>query len=159
MKHTLVMPYLIQRGKFKDLPKGKGPCRLSVAVSMDYMGSSEFEWGALPKSFRQIESFRPEFKLRVVDTILEDEQPLQVWSFFDDEQFALYEGYLSNLRFTRNTSTKEYTDFNVNDRKTSKVDFWWDIENGVMFGFNKDRMNKVGQHVDDSLAYMNEKDS
>lgn len=42
-------PYLVQRGKIRH-PLVEG--RFSDAVNLDYMGSAEFEWGALPKSLR-----------------------------------------------------------------------------------------------------------
>jgi hypothetical protein len=46
-------PYLIQRGEIKR-PLVEG--RLSEAVNLDYMGSAEFEFGALPKSLRALQS-------------------------------------------------------------------------------------------------------
>ena len=44
--------YLIQRGKFnKD---GNGLTGRDGVVDLDYMGSAEFEFGAIPRSFRRI---------------------------------------------------------------------------------------------------------
>lgn len=47
---ALLSPYLIQRGRIrKQVPPH---ARLSDAVGFDYMGASEFEYGALPDSLR-----------------------------------------------------------------------------------------------------------
>jgi hypothetical protein len=54
---TLRKPYLIQRANIvKPLsPKNQaGKVTLSKSVSFDYMGSSEFEFGALPKSLKRL---------------------------------------------------------------------------------------------------------
>ncbi len=46
----LKIPYLVQRGKFRETPR-KDPIQgIDDLVEWDYMGSSEFEWGALPAS-------------------------------------------------------------------------------------------------------------
>jgi hypothetical protein len=43
--------HLIQRGKFAKIESKKG---IDSILSFDYMGSSESEWGALPKSLSEI---------------------------------------------------------------------------------------------------------
>lgn len=48
------MPYLIQRACFESkIPRGS---KLTVddVLDLDYMGSSEFEWGALPSSLKRL---------------------------------------------------------------------------------------------------------
>lgn len=153
-------PYLIQRGEI-NRPLAPATARLSQAVNLDYMGSAEFEFGALPKSFRRIEAMADSWKCRQVAEIMEGEIALRVWSAFTDEEFEQYKGYL--LRF-RNPGrdpirTKEGVRFEA-DRVMSKfsyTDFWWDIDNDVMFGFDKTFMKRVGDYVANSLIYMNEK--
>lgn len=49
------LPYLIQRASI-NTPLAAPSARLSQAVNFDYMGSAEFEFGALPRSFRNIEA-------------------------------------------------------------------------------------------------------
>ena len=44
--------YLIQRGLFRK--DGQGLTGGTGVVNLDYMGSAEFEFGAIPKSFRRI---------------------------------------------------------------------------------------------------------
>lgn len=152
-------PYLIQRGKINN-PLAEPTFRLSQAVHFDYMGSAEFEFGALPASFRRIEAVIGEWVCRVVEDIKEGETSLRVWSSFSDEEFEAYKIFLMQLRYPKDGArlrTKEGVFFD-HDYKSdyNKTDFWWDIDNDVMFGFNKNFMNRVGDYVSSSLSYMNE---
>jgi hypothetical protein len=154
--------YLIQRGSIKrPLPGQFDAVRLSQAVSLDYMGSSEFEWGALPESFRRIEAHPMTFIMRVIDSITDTKdgvvRPLKVWSCLQDDEFAAYAVELTKLRDNQ-IRTKEYTSFQKDRQLSSydKTDFWWDIQNDTMFGFDLDFMGLVGDCVANSLAYMNE---
>jgi hypothetical protein len=157
VNYRLEFPYLIQRCTI-NTPLAEENVRLSQAVDMDYMGSAEFEFGALPKSFRRIEAVAEDWKCRLVPEITENDVPLRVYSAFEDEQFETYKGYLLELRAGKG-HTKERTDFfpgNDYTKKYGKTNFWWDITNDVMFGFHKTFMKRVGHHVAASLAYMNE---
>jgi hypothetical protein len=155
-------PYLIQRAKI-ETPLAEPDTRLSKAVDMDYMGSSEFEWGALPQSFRRIESKADAWICRLVPEITEDDVPLRVWSALTDEEFEIYKGYLETMRkpISREPGlyTKESVHFNVDYKPFSQhsvTNFWWDLDNDVMFGFKKEFMKRVGNYVASSLKYMNE---
>ena len=44
--------YLIQRGTFKTT--GEKLTGTNGVVNLDYMGSAEFEWGAIPKAYRRL---------------------------------------------------------------------------------------------------------
>lgn len=149
-------PYLIQRAQI-ETPIAAKKTRLSQAVDMDYMGSAEFEFGALPKSFRKIEQKRNDWKCRPVASIKDGDDVLQVWSAFTDEEFNQYVGYLTQFRNGKGSRTKEAVRFEAGREKTNySPNFWWDIDNDVMFGFDPAFMSKVGDYVDSSLAYMNE---
>jgi len=149
-------PYLIQRAEINN-PLAAEDSRLSNAVDFDYMGSSEFEFGALPKSFRRIEAAADNWKMRVVSEIKEEESSLRVYSSFDDKEFAAYLVHLRALRQDK-YHTKETTRFKkgYEQSKISPCNFWWDINNDTMFGFKKEFMNRVGHYVSNSLVYMNE---
>jgi hypothetical protein len=153
-------PYLIQRAEIKT-PLAPKDTRLSQAVNFDYMGSAEFEFGALPASFRAIETFPAHaWHCRQVPEITEGDTPLRVWSAFDDADFKDYVEFLKKARDTHSViHTKEAVHFEK-DRVKSKygtnADFWWDIDNHVMFGFKKEFMKRVGDYVAASLKYMNE---
>jgi hypothetical protein len=154
-------PYLIQRAEIES-PLAPVNTRLSQAVNMDYMGSAEFEFGALPKSFRRIEANADKFIMRKVTEIMEGEACLRVWSSFDDKEFEEYKLHLLRLRFPKThggiMNTKESVRFehDYTHGKFNITNFWWDIDNDVMFGFKKEFMNRVGDYVASSLVYMNE---
>ena len=156
-------PTLIQRAKIIK-PIAERNTRLSQAVNFDYMGSAEFEFGALPKSFRRIEAVADGWKCRAVGEIKEDDVPLRVWSALSDEEFKEYVEYLKILRAPKSDRkvkrfyTKESVRFESDREKDDYyyTDFWWDITNDVMFGFHKEFMKRVGDYVAASLTYMNE---
>ena len=157
---TVRAPYLIQRAEIES-PLASVSTRLSQAVDFDYMGSSEFEFGALPKSFRRMEANKEQLILRKVPEIMEGEIPLRVYSYLTDEEFEQYKGYLLRLRNptpSTRLNTKEGVRFDANyeHSKYSKTDFWWDIDNDAMFGFKKMFMKKLESYVQASLDYMNE---
>lgn len=151
-------PYHIQRGTIRT-PLADVSAKLSDAVKLDYMGSSEFEYGALPKSFREIEAVADAWKQRVVPEIEQGGLPLLVYGAMTDEEFAEYRGHLSRLR-DGSARTLESTYFEADHAKRFKLltcDFWWDIDNAVMFGFNKHFMQRLPYYVAVSIKFMNEK--
>ena len=153
-------PYLIQRAEI-NLPLGKSGARLSQVVSFDYMGSAEFEFGALPQSFRRIEAVADSWVCRLVPDIRDRDEPLRVYSALSDSEFEEYKTWLLKARdpqLSRTLHTKESVRFasDYSHGKYSKTDFWWDIDNDVMFGFNTEFMALLGMFVANSLAYMNE---
>lgn len=150
-------PYLIQRGKIKRPLNDYRDTRLSQAVEFDYMGSAEFEFGALPKSFRAIEANIDAATLRIVPQIMQGEIALRVFSCLSDEQWAEYLPMLMKLR-NDTLHTKELTRFAVGYMSRSEYgfcDFWWDIDNHVMFSFDKPFMNHVGSNIVASLNFIN----
>lgn len=153
----VVNPYLIQRGTI-NTPLAATTARLSQAVEFDYMGSAEFEFGALPKSFRVIEAVRNTWKCRIVKEIMEGDRPLRVYTAINDEDFGQYVEFLKAARKGK-LHTKESTYFEEGRFETSRylrADFWWDISNHSMFGFHKAFMNRLPHYVEASIAYMNE---
>jgi hypothetical protein len=148
-------PYLIQRARI-NRPIADKNTRLSKAASMEYMGSAEFEFGALPESFRRIEEKSANWICRIVPSITEDDTPLRVWSAFTDEEFEKYVGYLQAFREGKGPHTKEGVHFEATRKKTQfSTDFWWDLSNDAMFGFHEEFMKQVGDYVASSLIYMN----
>jgi hypothetical protein len=152
-------PYLIQRGKINHPIAPVSAC-ISEAIDFDYMGSSEFEFGALSKSLRRIE--KSGWKIRSVPEIMQGEIALRVWSPFSDEEFEEYKAYLIQLRIPGANSirTKERTAFEEGSTISEcfGINFWWDIQNDVMFGFNKVFMKRVSDYVGNSLKLMNKKE-
>lgn len=117
--------YLIQRGKIKNREYKKG---LDSILSFDYMGSSEFEWGALPESLGNIRNDLNNYTY--LDVPLKDKV---ITVFCKDSQKTGIKKYLSELAENK-MRLKEFSKFDSymkNDEHL--VDFWWDIQNDLMF--------------------------
>lgn len=132
----MTTPYLIQRGTIEDDSNTKG---LDSIVSLDYMGSAEFEFGALPKSLGRIRDNIAKYKYVTYTignksiTIFHNEQ-------FNNVEIRDYLIALSNDQIR----LKERSDFNTyinpskhdlewQSRHPHSTNFWWDIENDIMF--------------------------
>ena len=152
-------PYLIQRAEIVR-PLAEPTERISNAVKFEYMGSAEFEFGALPESLRAIRSVWDKWNRRTVLDIKDGEAPLRVYSSFNDEEFEEYKAHLLGLRDPKaRPHTKESTYFEEGRRATSKyirTDFWWDLDNHTMFGFDKEFMNRLQSYLSASFRYMDE---
>ena len=159
-------PWLIQRAKINK-PLAPPATKLSDAVRFDYMGSAEFEFGALPESLRRIEKRFESSTICLIDWLTEDSKPLRVFSPFNDGEYNEYVDFLDRLRssplgFVR---LKERSEFSLAERSSAfeKGDtsylsnFWWDITNDVMFSFHKEFMNRLPEYLHASFKYMNER--
>jgi len=149
-------PYLIQRGKILH-PLVEG--RFSEAVDLDYMGASEFEYGALPKSLRALQARVSDIKVTVEPRITgESGESLRVLHTFAPDEYEEYAGHLLKLR-DGTAHTQESTYFGVDHSKhfkTLRCDLWWDIDNDVMFTFDKVFMKRLPDHLVASWKWMDE---
>lgn len=127
--------YLIQRASFMDRDYKNG---IDSIISLDYMGSSEFEWGAVPQSLARIREDINAYTYLDVPIYNKD-----ITVFCKETQKPLVKEYLTNLADC-NMRLKEYSDFDyyVNPSEYYRVrreishhrtDFWWDLENDLMF--------------------------
>lgn len=150
-------PYLIQRAEiYHPLREG----RLSEAVDLDYMGAAEFEFGALPKSLRALQARVDSISMTTEPRIQEGEKCLRILHTFNSDEYEEYLGHLLELRADKRR-TKETTRFSANypHGEYSRTDFWWDIDNHVMWSFDKVFMNRLGDHLVASWKYMDDKKS
>ena len=161
--------YLVQRGKIRR-PLGKHVGQtLSQAVSMDYMGSAEFEYGALPKSFRRIEAqflLYKKITVKEVTACLGDSDrtfTLRLFANFDtpDDEVIYVRELLETLRGQRRLKESLRIEMDksgvvVLDPQTY-ADFWWDIRNDVFFSFDKQFMSRLPEHLQASFEQMNSK--
>jgi len=151
-----IRSYLVQRGKFysnadiiSKMKSGKVEGRFGFLVDLDYMGSSEFEWGALPKSLKE---FRE-------NTVASFDMAVNGKSFTcfyvenkDKEQVEQIKAEIERLGKNQYPSTKEVPYF-FNHINKARLDaeelqrfkprrgetprgaygtdfnFWWDIDN------------------------------
>ena len=119
--------WLIQRGKFKNREHKNG---IDSIVSFDYMGSSEFEWGALPESLGKIRDLINDYTY--LDVPIKDKV---ITVFCKDSQKSEVKQYLTELSENK-WHLQEYSDFDnyINPQfMKSRTDFWWDISNHLMF--------------------------
>lgn len=120
--------YLIQRGKFINNESKNG---IDKIIYYDYMGSAEFEWGALPKSLNRI---RQDIDNYIYLDIPIKDKVISVFCKYslknDIEQYLIA---LSENRWI----LKEFSAFdsyiNNDGYFKDKFDFWWDIGNDIMF--------------------------
>lgn len=128
-------PYLIQRAEqitdgSRDELKG-----VNQIVDCDYMGSSEFEWGALPKSLKEI---REDIQDYVYQEIMVNDKKI---TLFANKKYAdwIHRRVLPQLA-AGNMRLKEFSGFDMQfmtgeryDRARKRYNFWWDIDNHYMF--------------------------
>ncbi len=137
---------------------------LSNAVDHDYMGSSEFEWGALPKSMRRMQALHSAGAMKrvKVEDIVENDKPLFVYHGMSDADYAKWMVELRrNFNGDKTQFTQEPTYFERASRVAknyrSEIDLWWDIENDVFWSFDKNFMKRLETHLLTSWKYMDEK--
>lgn len=70
--------WLIQRGSFEK-EGGKYLIGTDRIVALHYMGSSEFEWGAIPKAYRRLMYHLPEYKIFPTGIYTPEKEELMVF--------------------------------------------------------------------------------
>lgn len=116
----------IQRGKFKDRDYKIG---IDSIITFDYMGSAEFEYGALPNSLKKI---RNNLEFYTFNDFKINGKMITV--FCNQMQLEKIEKYLDRLSMN-NFHLQEPSDFNnyIFDVFYMGTNFWWDIGNNFMF--------------------------
>lgn len=121
-------PYLIQRATFDERENKSG---IDSILNFDYMGSAEFEFGALPKSLGRI---RNELGVYVYLDIPIKNKTVTV--FCKESQKTEVKNYLIELAENK-PHLKEFSGFNIfingSEFFKDRTDFWWDIKNDLMF--------------------------
>lgn len=125
-------PYLIQRAKFsKEKNESTG---LDKLLNFEYMGSAEFEWGALPKA---LDSIRGKISKYVIANITIEDKDITIFVNKDVTPLQLAK-YMDDLAY-RVSYLKEPSGFDYYIKQkdvgsfVNKPDFWWDIKNDIMF--------------------------
>jgi len=133
----MLRPYLIQRAKFEKR-EGKG---IDTLLGFDYMGSSEFEWGALPKALKRTRENEKDYvQFEFTFENFEDKPIMILCKETDKEELPKILAQLAD----RELRLKEYCDLDAylkgnKDYRTS--DFWWDIENDYFFWRSNEEFN------------------
>lgn len=123
-------PWLIQRAKFRDSDQ-KG---IDGIIRLDYMGSAEFEFGAVPNSLKQIRTSLNNYDFFTWHWAFAPDKPITFFcKILDREEVekVLVELAHGRLRLKGYCDLKYYLDPERQEHKTN--DFWWDIVNNFMF--------------------------
>ncbi len=127
--------YLIQRGIIENRESEKG---IDSIVQFDYMGSSEYEFGALPNSLARIRKDINKYTYldipignKVISVFCKDSQKSEVNQY-------LQEIALGRMRMKERSCFDELINPSKHDIERQakyplKINFWWDIENDIMF--------------------------
>ena len=145
---------LVQSGHFKkdiDELNKKDINGLGDIVSLDYMGSAEFEWGALPRSLRRMTINKDFYKVFVFNQYKDEKgNPLKVYApqvFYKNVQNIVNRlaehgyGLQEYCSLSDHIQKDKKEDDDTRFRYIDKSDFWWDIENDFfMFFENTDKV-------------------
>jgi hypothetical protein len=142
-------PYLIQRMiRHRDVPKNPS---LDELYLMDYMGSSEFEWGALPKSLKQFTKNFDKLELLRMKKLADYENKMLVLIGLP-ENTKEYKQYIPDLLEDR-IHLKEWINLksaikgmiysNRQYDETRHPSAWWDIQNNIMIVFSIKRAKNL----------------
>ena len=109
-------------------------------LHLDYMGSAEFEFGAIPKAFRRIMGEFDEYSISQSSITNSNGVPLQIYCkpyMLHEIEEALKE-YIANPYYMQENPRFPYSDYSPNHPRA-----WWDIRNDfIMFFGVQDRVNK-----------------
>ena len=145
--------YLIQTARICRPFDKYADSRLSRAVSLDYMGAAEYEFGATAKSLRALQASTPQ--IRLITDLCSQGLPLRVYSALTDADFEKYAEQLEALsKGSMRLKEPCYFDDAVRSNRLYP-DFWWDLQNHVMFSFDKQFMDRLPEHLAGSFAVMN----
>lgn len=171
----LKQPRIIQLGKIRR-PLGKYThATLHQAIEMEYMGASEFEWGAPALSLRAIQAQFSLYETHKFEQVKVQKDgkvfSCRVFANFDTfEERNQYEQWL--LRIQAGTlllqehsgfdkpekydwsSPEEKQAASRGDTMPFRTDFWWDLRNHIIFSFDKQFMGRLGNHLQNSFQFM-----
>lgn len=127
--------YLVQRGIVKNRDYKIG---IDSIVEFEYMGASEYEWGALPDSLKRIRKNISEYtyldvpiKDKVISVFCKSEQKAEIKQFLEKlasgkmrvKCCSYFDQYVSPSEYERQWQKKHPLETN----------FWWDLDNDIMF--------------------------
>lgn len=140
--------WLVQSGHFKrdiDFIDKKDINGIDDIISLDYMGSAEFEWGSLPRSLRRMTINKDFYKVFVFNQYKDENgNPLKAYApqvFFKNVQsvvdrlaehgYGLQEYCSLHNHIQRDEKEENESHFKFKDNRN----FWWDIENDFFMFF------------------------
>jgi hypothetical protein len=136
--------YLIQRAKFEKSDNESG---IDSILNFDYMGSSEYEWGALPKALKRTRENEKEYiQFEFTFENFEDKPIIILCKESDKEELPKILAQLAD----RELKLKEYCDLDAylkGNKNYKTSDFWWDIQNDFFFWRSNEEFNNQFKSV------------
>ena len=144
-------PYLIQRMRFRKGPE-KNPS-FDQLLLMEYMGSSDFEWGALPKALKILCKAADELEVVKVKPPIKRFDGAGMFMICKSSEVS----YMETIHdlVSEKTKTEGYTNLgqmvkgkNIFGEPIGMDDLgsthaWWDIEANVIFCFGKKETENI----------------
>lgn len=124
--------YLIQRGKFNPEKEFAGLTGRNGLIDLDYMGSAEFEFGAIPYAYRRIMGYFDNYSL--FDTGMKTVKgvPFKIFckTYNQKEILTMIQSYIENPYHLKEYSALEFhfKDSAVFMSRRANTNFWWDIK-------------------------------
>lgn len=154
-------PWLIQRCKQRIFGSTGSTTGFDAHFQCDYMGSAEFEFGALPKSLKQMTKNFDKLDLFQVKGV-KNHEGKGLFVLCLPEVWAEYEAYMGKLLkeeirlkecslLKDETTGIDWRGKKIEKDSYSKVDLWWDIINNVMFAYGKDTMKLATKAIHETL--------
>jgi len=122
-------PYLVQRMRRREYG-AESRTGVDKVFEMDYMGSAEFEFGALPKSLKQMRDAKDTNVRKRLE--IETKQGMQVVFYYGPEESAefakaLFADHLDN-KYGSTHRLKERTEIHDAYFGETNTVAWWDID-------------------------------
>lgn len=129
-------------------------------LSYDYMGSAEFEFGALPQSYKRIRFYFNKYK--IFDTGIKNKNGVLCFvlcnEFIKDEVISnIKELSEDKIRLKEFITFKSHITKSEYSWESARENFWWDIKNDFMFWFGaEDKNNTILEVIkNDSIEFIN----
>jgi hypothetical protein len=159
---TIKQPWLIQRCVIhRPLEKYKDQ-GVSKSIDLDYMGSAEFEFGALPASLVRMSYQLFAYSLTEIPSIKVEvrnrKRSCYVYSRYTGTQLQDYINQVHRLR-RHEIRLKEWSKFDEYPEYLKKdsyirTDLWWDIEHDTFFCFDHVFMKQLPSTLKNSFNVM-----
>ncbi len=164
LEERVKTPNLIQRMRLQS-PVREAPIRgVDQYLAMDYMGSSEFEWGALPQSLKRVCRSWMSFERTMLKDV-KDYKGKRLVLLCPAALAKEYSAFLRKLAkakdefgfrfkelpyFLRNLSGKDWDGKPLSNM--SRVDAWWDIDNDVFWCFGVEVADIIATAIAGTIA-------
>jgi len=147
VKLMSIQPRLIQRCKFKteqSIFDFSGSGLTSDVLSLDYMGASEFEWGAVPKSLDRILKNLDHYQVYNVDEVVDlSGRPMMVLcqtELSDSVKTAALGLALGEYWLQERSELPDYIQGEDDIGEKVDTNFWWDIEHDYFIFFDNQEL-------------------